>query len=105
MNRRRVLGLGLVLGTAALALTTLKGEGHTVSVRYEAPPGPLTVTLTTAEGERIRRITFGEAAVRQHELSLLPGRYQARLELPHRPAVDRSFSVEADGAVLVEWAR
>lgn len=104
MNRRRLLGLGLVLGTAGLAISTLQGKGQAVSVRYEAPPGPLTVTLTTAEGERIRRIRFDAGAVRQHELSLLKGRYQARLELPERPPVDRTFTVEAEGALLVEWA-
>ncbi len=105
MKRRRLLGLGLILGTAGLAITTLRGEGQAVSVRYEAPPGPLTVTLTTPEGERIRRITFGAGAVRQHELSLHKGRYHARLELPERSPVDRTFSVEAEGALLVEWSR
>lgn len=104
MNRRRIIGLALVAGTVALALTTLKGADRAVSVRYEAPPGPLTVTVSTPDGTRVRRTTFAADAERQHDISLQDGHFRARLELPGRPGVDRSFQVEGDGALLIRWS-
>jgi len=103
MNRRRLVGLLLVGGTAVAVGATLKSAEHDLTVRYEAPPGPLTVTLTTAEGQRVRRTSFAPGVSRQHEIRLPNGQFEAQLELPNRPAYRQAFTVEADQALLIEW--
>ncbi|MCB9544825.1 MAG: hypothetical protein H6706_02910 [Myxococcales bacterium] len=100
---RRFVGLALAVGIGVFAARSFQQASREISIRYEGPPGPLTVTLSDAEGTRLRRVDFAAGAPRQHALRLPDGPLDARLEQPGRPPVVRHLQVEGDGALLVRW--
>lgn len=103
LNRRSLLGLALAAGGVILGLRAWQGSSRTVSLRYEAPQGELTVTIRDADGKKLRRTTFGAQTERQHEMRLPDGSYRADLDLAGRPRVVRPFQVSEDAALLIDW--
>ncbi len=75
-----------------------------VDLVYHAPKGELVVTLFDAEGERLRRSTFGSDH-RAHTVTLPTGDYVAELRMPGKPAVRRPFRVEEEQTVELHWQR
>lgn len=105
MTRRSLIGLGLAAGGLILGLRAWQGSSRSITLRYEAPPGELTVTIRDTDGKKLRRTTFGPGVERQHAMRLPDGAYAAHLELADRPAVARPFTIQEDAAVLIEWTR
>ncbi|MEZ4475433.1 MAG: hypothetical protein R3F60_32490 [bacterium] len=100
---RRLVGLGLAVGIGVLAARGFQSASREVTVRYQGPPGDLTVTLSDTEGTRLRRAAFAAGTERQHALRLPDGPVEARLEQPGRPLVIKHFTIAGDDAILVAW--
>ena len=104
MNRKRWgrVALGLILGLALVAGSKFfQAAGEEVPVRYDGPPGALSVELKDAEGVTVRRAYFGPSVERAHTVRLVDGRYQARLAREGALAVERSFTVEGARPVVL----
>lgn len=104
MKRALVKYAGVAFAAlAAVQAARLFGAGAAdVRLVYEAPPGPLEITLTDEDGDRVRRTEFGAGAERTHVVRLPEGNFVARLAVPGHEPVERRFRIEeADRA----WGR
>ena len=102
MSRRSLLGLALAAAGLIFGLRAWQSSSRSITLRYEAPPGDLSVSIIDDEGARLRRVDFGSGVERQHALRLPDGDYRAMLKLAGRTAA-RPFSVREDAALLIDW--
>ena len=102
MTRRSLFGLGLAAAGLIFGLRAWQSSSRSITLRYEAPPGDLSVAIVDDEGARLRRIDFGSGAERQHALRLPDGDYRALLKLAGRTSA-RPFTVREDAALLIDW--
>ena len=102
MRARTLIGLALAAVGLIFGLRAWQASSRAITLRYEAPPGDLSVTIIDDEGARLRRIDFGSGVERQHALRLPDGTYRARLKLDGRTAA-RPFTVREDAALLIDW--
>lgn len=102
MRARTLIGLGLAAVGLILGLRAWQSSSRAITLRYEAPPGDLSVTIVDDEGARLRRVDFGSGVERQHALRLPDGEYRARLRVNGRTSA-RTFTVREDAALLIDW--
>lgn len=102
MTRRALLGLGVAAGGLIVGLRAWQAASRSITLRYDAPDGELTVIIYASDGQRVRRTTFGPGIERQHALRLPDGAYRAELRVAGRTSA-RPFRVERDAALLIDW--
>jgi hypothetical protein len=102
MTRRSVIGLGLAAVGMVFGLRAWQSSSREVTVRYDAPPGELTVIIRDAAGQRVRRSSFGPGVERQHALRLPDGQYRVEMRVGGRIQT-RPFMISQDAALLIDW--
>jgi len=102
---KRLLRYGAV-AFVALALAygarAWEAASRDVTLVYHAPPGPLRVTITDEDGDRLRTTEF-RGGERSHAVELADGRYTVRLEVEGVGERVRTIEIDERPTREVRW--
>jgi hypothetical protein len=105
-RKHPVRGLLLILAVVGLihAARMLSASSREVILLYEGlPPGGFEVEVRDAEGQSVRRASFGASAERSHPMTLADGRYEVRLRMADGRAARHAIVVSDEGGIIVRW--